>query len=83
MAKLFKRKEEVIQVYCQTCERDLTDVGGLLADNQGIYCNGHSKCFGGKIYAVHKNPDQVQLAIKNGILLNFGRLEQAASRVYA
>ncbi len=78
------------QVYCQNCEKELTDVGGDITNSKKIYCHGaegvQTACglkalFNGRemtqaLVMYFYTPAQVQKAIRKKELTTFGPLEQ-------
>jgi hypothetical protein len=76
--KFFEKKEIV---YCQTCERDITQEGGFVTNDGNIYCaHGTRECFlsasmKGDFYMDYRTYKEVQEDIKEKKLTHFGKLE--------
>jgi hypothetical protein len=74
------KKKEI--VYCQECERELTQEGGFVTRDGNIYCAlERRKCFlsaplGENFYMDYRTPKEVQEDIKEKKLIHFGKLEQ-------
>jgi hypothetical protein len=78
MFNLFKKRETI---YCQRCEKDITQEGGLVAPDGKIYCiKGERQCFTyasmeGDFKMDYRTPKEVQEDIKEKKLIHFGKLE--------
>jgi hypothetical protein len=89
--RLFKKKEK-IEVYCQDCGKDLTNIGGDIANNKKIYCNTSNRypfrCIDnyllknpdeGILIANYSKPEEIQKAIRKRKLVHYNKLEKSVS----
>lgn len=86
-------KEGPLDVYCQTCYRDLTLVEEVVLAEGGVYCQGYDGNVEGRCIdqAPRKSPllvvkyiDQdwpslIREAIDEGVLVNYGPLERSVN----
>lgn len=92
MLKLFRRKTEPINVYCQNCGRNLTEIGGEVHRGK-IFCeeknSNERSCKDEYLWQLgivrvgpsnYRNPKQVQMDTREGYLDCFGSLEKVASQ---
>ena len=83
----FSRKSQ--EVYCQNCGEDITTRGGFITDSQKIYCYEregirNSCCINalmrgeekGQMIANFYESQEVQRAIRRGVLIKFSPLEE-------
>ena len=79
--------QETPDVYCQTCERDLTDVEEVVLAEGSVYCQGYEGNIEGRCidkvlgYGLNLNyidqdwPSLIRGAIEEGHLTNYGPLK--------
>ncbi len=92
MLKPFRRKTEPINVYCQNCGKNLTEIGGEI-HRGGIFCgeknSNKRSCKDKYLWQLgivrvgpsnYRNPKQVQRDIRRVYLDYFGPLEKVASQ---